>query len=167
MSKDFAIALKRVLKHEGGYVNHPSDPGGETNFGITKNTARQFGYSGSMRNIPADIVEKIYQAQYWDAMNCDNFPRLVAFQLFDAAVNHGLLNARKLLQRAVGVKDDGVIGAVSLVAIRNQSAYALVNLFNAERINFYTRISTFNTFGKGWMSRMSENLRYAAEDLQP
>lgn len=166
MSKDFKTALQRVLKHEGGYVNHPSDPGGETNFGITKNTARQFGYSGSMRNIPADIVEKIYQAQYWDAMNCDNFQFAIAFQFFDAAINHGLLNARKILQRAVGVKDDGVIGAISLRAMQYQSVHGLINLFNAERIEFYTRISTFNTFGKGWMNRMSENLRYAAEDMQ-
>jgi lysozyme family protein len=73
VAKTFQDALKRVLKHEGGYIDHPSDPGGETNFGITKAVARNYGYSGSMRNIPADIVEKIYKNQYWDAMSCDNF----------------------------------------------------------------------------------------------
>ena len=166
VAKTFQDALKRVLQHEGGYVDHPSDPGGETNFGITKAVARNYGYSGSMRNIPADVVEKIYKNQYWDAMSCDNFPFAVAFQLFDAAVNHGLPNARKILQRAVGVKDDGIIGAITLNEIRKQPQFALINLFNAERIQFYTRISTFNTFGKGWMSRVSGNLKYAADDMR-
>lgn len=118
MSKNFQKSLKRVLKHEGGYVNHPSDPGGETNFGITKSTARSYGYHGSMRTIPMTVVEKIYKSQYWDAMSCENFDFALAYQLFDAAVNHGLLNARKILQRTIKVKDDGIIGAVSLAAIR-------------------------------------------------
>ena len=118
MSKDFKTALQRVLKHEGGYVNHPSDPGGETNYGITKTTARSYGYTGSMKDIPVDVVERIYKAMYWDAMSCDNFEFAIAFHMFDAAVNHGLLNARKLTQRAVNVKDDGIIGSISLAAIR-------------------------------------------------
>ena len=165
MSKDFKAALKRVLKHEGGYVNHPSDPGGETNYGITKNTARSYGYNGSMKTIPMDVVERIYKAMYWDAMSCDNFPFAVAFQLFDAAVNHGLLNARKLTQRAVNVKDDGIIGSISLAAIRKTPQLLFVNSFMAERISFYTKISTFSTFGKGWMNRMVDNLRYSVEDF--
>ena len=165
MSKDFKAALKRVLKHEGGYVNDPRDTGGETNYGITKTTARSYGYTGSMKDIPMDVVERIYKAMYWDAMSCESFDFALAFQLFDAAVNHGLLNARKILQRAVGVKDDGVIGSVSLAAIRQQPVFALVSLFNSKRISFYTNISNFNVYGKGWMNRMSENLRYVAEDM--
>ena len=98
-------------------------------------------------------------------MSCDSFDFALAFQLFDAAVNHGLLNARKILQRAVGVKDDGVIGSVSLAAIHQQPVFALVSLFNSKRISFYTNISNFNVYGKGWMNRMSENLRYVAEDM--
>ena len=165
MSKNFQKSLKRVLKHEGGYVNHPSDPGGETNFGITKSTARSYGYHGSMRTIPMTVVEKIYKSQYWDAMSCENFDFALAYQLFDAAVNHGLLNARKILQRTIKVKDDGIIGAVSLAAIRQLDTADLVQMFNAERISFYTRISTFPTFGSGWMNRMVDNLRYAVEDF--
>ncbi|MCE6628040.1 glycoside hydrolase family 108 protein [Acinetobacter pittii] len=165
MSKTFQTALKRVLQHEGGYVNHPSDPGGETNYGITKSVARQYGYKGSMKDIPMDIVEKIYKNQYWDAMSCDSFPFSVGFQLFDAAVNHGLLNARKLLQRAVGVKDDGIVGSLTLAAVRKQPQFALISLFNSKRIEFYTKISTFNAFGKGWMARVAVNLKYAAEDM--
>ncbi len=154
-----------MLQHEGGYVNHPSDPGGETNYGITKSVARQYGYKGSMKDIPMDIVEKIYKNQYWDAMSCDSFPFSVGFQLFDAAVNHGQLNARKLLQRAVGVKDDGIVGSLTLAAVRKQPQFALISLFNSKRIEFYTNISTFNAFGKGWMARVAVNLKYAAEDM--
>jgi hypothetical protein len=166
VAKTFQDALKRVLQHEGGYVNHPSDPGGETNYGITKATAQNYGYKGSMKNIPMDMVERIYKNQFWDALSCDSFPYSFAFQYFDAGVNHGLINARKILQRALGVKDDGIVGAITLNEIRKQPQFALINLFNAERIQFYTRIKTFNTFGKGWMSRVSENLKHAADDMR-
>lgn len=165
MNKTFQTALKRVLQHEGGYVNHPSDPGGETNYGITKSVARQYGFKGSMKDIPMSIVEKIYKDQYWDAMSCDNFEFAIAFHMFDAAVNHGLINARKLIQRAVNVKDDGIIGSISLAAIRKTPQLLFVNSFMAERISFYTKISTFPTFGRGWMSRMVDNLRYSLEDF--
>lgn len=165
MNKTFQTALKRVLQHEGGYVNHPSDPGGETNYGITKSVARQYGFKGSMKDIPMSIVEKIYKDQYWDAMSCDNFEFAIAFHMFDAAVNHGLINARKLVQRAVNVKDDGIIGSISLAAIRKTPQLLFVNSFMAERISFYTKISTFPTFGRGWMNRMVDNLRYSLEDF--
>lgn len=165
VGKDFKTALKRVLEHEGGYVNHPADPGGETNFGITKNTANQYGYTGSMRLIPADVVEKIYKGQFWNTLDCGNYHYAFGFQLFDAGVNHGIANARKMLQRAVGVKDDGVIGQITLAAIQKLPTAVLISLFNAERIQFYTKLSTFPTFGKGWMKRMVQNLRYVAEDL--
>lgn len=166
---NFKIALKRVLKHEGGYVNDPKDKGGETNYGITIGTARQFGYTGSMRSIPMDVVEKIYKARFWDALGCDEladkYGFAFAFQLFDAGVNHGVGNAKRMLQRAVGVVDDGVIGKVTRQAI-DDNAERLTDLFNAERIAFYTKISSFNHFGRGWMRRMSDNLRFVAKDSQ-
>lgn len=164
---NFKTALQRVLKHEGGYVNNPHDKGGETNYGITIGTARQFGYHGSMRHIPMDVVEKIYKSRFWDKLNCDEFAEkygfAFAFQLFDAGVNHGVGNAKRILQRAVGVVDDGVIGKITLQAIDNH-APRLTDLFNAERIHFYTKISSFNHFGRGWMRRMSDNLRFVAQD---
>lgn len=164
---NFKTALQRVLKHEGGYVNNPHDKGGETNYGITIGTARQFGYQGSMRNIPMSVVEEIYKARFWDALNCDEFAEkygfAFAFQLFDAGVNHGVGNAKRMLQRAVGVVDDGMVGAITLQAIDNH-APLLTDLFNAERIQFYTKIASFSHFGRGWMRRMSDNLRFVAED---
>ncbi|MCE6415139.1 hypothetical protein KSA69_17050 [Acinetobacter baumannii] len=165
MAKTFQDALKRVLQHEGGYVDHPSDPGGETNYGITKSVARQYGFKGSMKVIPMDIVERIYKDQYWNAMSCDSFPFSIAFQLFDAAVNHGLLNARKLLQRAVGVKDDGIVGALTLAAVRKIPQLTLISLFNSKRLEFYSKISTVKVFGGGWMARVAVNLKYGVEDV--
>lgn len=166
---NFKVALKRVLKHEGGYVNDPKDKGGETNYGITIGTARQFGYTGSMRNIPMSVVENIYKARFWDALGCDEladkYGFAFAFQLFDAGVNHGVGNAKRMLQRAVGVVDDGVIGKVTRQAI-DDNAEHLTDLFNAERIHFYTKISSFNHFGRGWMRRMSDNLKFVAEDTK-
>lgn len=164
---DFKKALKRVLKHEGGYVNNPHDKGGETNYGITVGTARQYGYTGSMRTIPMSVVEDIYKAKFWDTLNlddiCKKYGFALAFQLFDAGVNHGLGNAKRLLQRALGVVDDGVIGQITLAELERQ-APLVVDLFNAERIEFYTKIASFNHFGRGWMRRMSDNLRYVAQD---
>lgn len=165
----FQVALKRVLKHEGGYVNDPKDKGGETNYGITIGTARQFGYEGAMRSIPMEVVEKIYKARFWDALDCDEYVDkygfAFTFQLFDAGVNHGVGNAKRMLQRAVGVVDDGVIGKVTRQAI-DKNAGRLTDLFNAERIAFYTKISSFNHFGRGWMRRMSDNLKFVAQDSQ-
>lgn len=165
MNDNFKKALKRILKHEGGYSNDPRDSGGETNYGITKSTARTYGYKGPMKDIPMDVVERIYKAMYWDAMSCDSFEFAIAFHMFDAAVNHGLLNARKLIQRTVKVKDDGIIGPMSLAAIRKTPQLLFVNAFMAERISFYTKIPTFSAFGKGWMNRMVDNLRYSVEDF--
>lgn len=166
---NFKVALKRVLKHEGGYVNNPHDKGGETNYGVTIGTARQFGYTGSMRNIPMTVVEEIYKARFWDALNCDEYATkygfAFAFQLFDAGVNHGACHAKRMLQRAVGVVDDGIIGKITKQAM-NDKAHSLTDLFNAERIHFYTKISSFNHFGRGWMKRMSDNLKFVAQDSQ-
>lgn len=161
---NFKLALKRVLEHEGGYVNHPSDPGGETNFGITKATAKAFGYNGSMKNIPMSVVEDIYKKQFWDKIKADNFPLVFAFQYFDAAVNHGIGNANKMLQRAVGVKDDGAVGPVTLNAVEKYSSHQLASKFLSKRVSFYTSLKTFNTFGKGWMNRVAINLQHLAQD---
>ena len=162
---NFENALKRVLVHEGGYVNDPRDAGGETNYGITVAVARAYGFQGSMRNIPMSTVQSIYREKYWDALGCGELHFALAFQLFDAGVNHGLGNARRILQRAVGVADDGIIGVLTKAAIKECGALKTIHLFHAERIAFYTKLSSFSTYGRGWMNRMVENLRYTAEDV--
>ena len=165
MQLNFDAAFDRLMGHEGGYVNHPNDPGGETMWGVTIAVARASGYTGPMRDLPRDTAKAIYRAQYWDKVQADRMPFSVAFQVFDAAVNHGTDRAAKLLQRAAGVTDDGAIGPKTLAAVAAVPAPALLMLFNAEREQFYTDLKTWPSFGKGWSRRVVTNLRYAAGDL--
>jgi len=160
----FDRAFDRLIGHEGGYVNHPDDPGGETNWGITLRTAREAGYTGPMRDLTRDQAKAIYRAAYWGRAKADQYDGAIAFQVFDAAVNHGIGQAIRFLQRAAGVADDGAVGPVTLAAVRAMSVPDVLARFNAERLDFYTRLSTWPTFGKGWARRVAGNLRYAAED---
>lgn len=164
MSDRFPVFVERVLKHEGGYVDHPSDPGGATNLGITERVARAYGYKGHMRNLPRETAIAIYRGQYWNAVKGDQLPPAFAFQVFDAAVNHGVGNAVRWMQRAAGVADDGKIGPMTLGAVMKANPADLVLAFNAIRLNFYASLSTFGTFGKGWTRRVAGNLQVAAED---
>lgn len=161
---DFNKAFDRVIGHEGGYVNHPQDPGGETNWGVTKNTARAYGYNGSMRDMTREQAKSIYKQGFWDRVQGDKLNDAVAFQLFDAAVNHGIGNAVRMMQRALGVADDGIVGNVTLSALQAINPSDFVLKFNAQRLNFYTSLSTFGTFGKGWVRRVAGNLNYGAID---
>ena len=160
----FDNVFERTIGHEGGYVNNPKDPGGETNWGVTKRTAVANGYTGSMKAMTREQAKEIYRKAFWERAKCGEFIGAVSFQVFDAAVNHGIGNALRMLQRAVGVVDDGVIGAKTLAAINKMSLDDVLILFLAERLEFYTQLSTFTTFGRGWARRVVGNFRYAAGD---
>jgi hypothetical protein len=160
----FLDIFNRLIGHEGGYVNDPRDPGGETNWGITKRTAQANDYQGSMRAMTREQAYKIYYSAFWLRYQCDKMPEAVAFQFFDAAVNHGLGNASRMLQRAVGVVDDGVIGNMTIAAIKKMAISDVIMRLNAERLEFYCKLSTFTTFGKGWVRRVAGNLKYGAID---
>ena len=160
---NFDKAFDLLISNEGGYVNNPADPGGETNWGITRTVAVDNGYSGSMRLMPKETAKQIYKKMYWDKLQCDQLPFVVAFQLFDAGVNHGNSQAVKFLQRALSVVDDGVIGAKTIAAVSKLEDLQIVMLFNAERIEFYAALKTFSTFGKGWVRRVASNLKLAAK----
>lgn len=164
MSLTFTQIFNRLIGHEGGYVNDPRDPGGETNWGITKRTAQANGYQGSMRAMTREQAYKIYYSAFWLRYQCDKMPDAVAFQFFDAAVNHGLGNASRMLQRAVNVADDGIIGNMTIAAIKKMAISDVIMRFNAERLEFYCKLSTFATFGKGWVRRVAGNLKYGAID---
>jgi len=164
MTLNFDEIFERVISHEGGYVNHPDDPGGETNWGITIATARANGYSGSMRLMKRDQAKEIYRKAYWERAKCAQYHSAIGFQMFDAAVNHGIGNAIRILQRAIGVATDGAVGKITLAAINEKSIDDVLVLFNAERLDFYSKLQTFSTFGRGWNHRVSSNLRYAAGD---
>ena len=160
----FDAIFERLMKHEGGYVNHPSDPGGETMWGVTKRVAQAHGYFGDMRKLPKSTAKAITEKSYYKAVKGDQLDRLIAWQLTDAAYNHGNRNAVKFLQRAIGASDDGIIGPRTLAAVAAMDKNDVVLLFNAERLDFYTRLRTWPTFGRGWSRRIVGNLRWAAKD---
>lgn len=156
----FDEIINRVLSHEGGDVNDPRDPGGETQWGISKRSYPSLNIRTLTR---ADAVA-IYRRDFWQRVQDDRLPRAFAFQALDAAVNHGIGNAVRWVQRAAGVADDGIVGLRTLAAVVAQDPADLVLLFNAERLEFYAKLGTFDTFGRGWTRRVAGNLRYAAQD---
>ena len=156
--------FERLMKHEGGYVNHPNDPGGETMYGVTKRVAQAHGYFGDMRKLPKSTAKAITEKSYYKAVKGDQLDRLIAWQLTDAAYNHGNRQAVKFLQRAVGVTADGLIGPRTLAAVAEMDKNDVVFLFLAERLEFFTNLRIWQTFGKGWARRIVGNLRYAAAE---
>lgn len=154
---NFDQAFDRLIGHEGGYVNDPRDPGGETNWGITAAVARAEGYNGPMRDLPRDTAKAIYKAKYWAPVRADELPDSVRFDVFDASVNHGVGQSSKWLQRAAGANPDGVIGAQTVAAAR-AAGPLIAAAFNGYRLQFYTDLNTWPTFGKGWARRVASNL---------
>lgn len=156
----FDEAFDRLISHEGGYVNDPRDPGGETKYGISKRAYPD----EDIKNLTRERAKFLYHRDYWKRAKCDEYDIAIGFQLFDAAVNHGIGNASRMVQRAVGVADDGIIGNKTLGAIRAMSANDVLLRFNAERLRFYCNLSTFDRFGKGWVRRVADNLAFASQD---
>lgn len=153
----FEQALVRVLRHEGGYSDHPSDPGGRTNYGITERVARQHGYRGDMRNIPMSVVRAIYRESYWDPAKCDALPAHIRLIHFDSAVNSGVGRASRWLQEAVGTTVDGIIGRNTLAAAKAAEA-GVQGRYAAIRLAFLASLPTFGTFGRGWTRRVASIL---------
>lgn len=155
----FERALKFVLKQEGGFVDHPSDPGGPTNFGITQRVYDEFR-KRSVRFIEPQEVESIYRRSYWTPARCDSLPTRLALVHFDSAVNCGVKQAAKFLQRAAGVRDDGVIGPVTLQSAKSQDENGLIDRYILERRKFYHSLSVTKpelaVFLKGWLKRLDE-----------
>jgi len=150
----FDEAFKAVIGHEGGYVYDPRDPGGETKFGISKRAYPE----EDIKNLTLERAKALYHRDYWDEIHADELPRHVRFSVFDAAVNSGVRAAVQWLQRAVGVKDDGVIGHKTLSAVVAMEPYKLAARFNGVRLKFMTELNTFHVFGRGWSRRVAENL---------
>ena len=155
---NFDRAFDRLIGHEGGYSNHPRDPGGETMWGVTAKVARAFGYEGPMRDLPRDTAKAIYRNQYWDAVRADDLPDTVRFHIFDAAVNSGVKQAVMWLQRACGADADGVLGPRTIAAVRATDPALLAGRYCGIRLRFMTDLSTWDAFGKGWARRMASNL---------
>lgn len=157
---NFDRALTAALKHEGGYVDHPKDPGGATNLGITIGTLRAWrGKSVTkedVRFLTRAEAASIYRKQYWDAVRGDDLPDGLDYAMFDYAVNSGAGRAIRDLQAVLDVQRDGQIGAITLDAIARRYARELVNALMDRRLAFLQGLRTWPTFGKGWGRRVRE-----------
>ena len=167
MHNNFEKALALVLEHEGGYVNHPKDPGGATNRGVTQavyDSYRKVRGRGprSVKFISEEELRAIYRFQYWDAVKADLLPTGLDYAMFDFAVNSGVSRAAKYLQAVLGVAQDGVIGARTLAAIT--SPVSIINALLDRRMGFLRNLRTFLTFGKGWTRRV-QGVRAKALDM--
>ena len=160
---NFDEAFDTLLGHEGGYSNHPSDPGGETMWGITRKVAIQEGYQGDMHVLPREFAKDVYRRRYWDAVMAERLPESLRYTVFDAAVNSGPHQAIRWLQRALDVGEDGVMGPLTLHALRDASGLKMAVLFNAERLDFLTSLPTWGSFGRGWARRIVGNLKGIAK----
>lgn len=155
---NFEKAFDILLSHEGGFVNHPKDPGGATRYGVTQRVAQKQGYQGDMRELSLSEAKRIARAAYWDEVKADFMPDALRFDLFDGAYNSGPVQAIKWLQRAAAVDDDGVIGPKTLAAVRAADPQKLAKRYNGFRLMFLTDLGTWPTFGRGWARRVAHNL---------
>lgn len=159
---NYKPSLALVLAHEGGYVNHPKDPGGATNKGVTQKVYDAYRRikglkQQSVRVINNIEVEEIYRKNYWRLVRGDNLPAGLDYAVFDFAVNSGVSRATRYLQKVVGVTDDGIIGDITLAAIysaASKNEEALIATLCANRVAFLKSLKTFSVFGKGWMRRV-------------
>ena len=159
MQQNFETALAHVLKYEGGYSDHPSDPGGATNRGITKAVLEAYrGHSVSKADVRAlsrGEAAAIYRSRYWDAAKCDRLPDGLDLAVFDCAVNQGIGRASRFLQQAAQVTADGKIGPKTLAAVAASPPEALLVEFMARRMNSYGLLQKlFKVFGLGWSRRL-------------
>lgn len=158
-AENFATALAFTLEAEGGWSDNPADPGGATMKGITFGTFLEH-YPGAtlndLRNITDTQVADIYRHGYWNAVKGDDLPAGVDLSVFDMGVNAGPGRSTRILQDAVGSKADGIIGPITMKAIKGVSPIALIHVLASEQQNYYEGLRSFDTFGEGWTKRTEE-----------
>ena len=157
----YSQCISLVLSHEGGYVNHPADPGGATMKGVTQKTYdgwrdKQGKPRQSVRLIADDEIQAIYRRDYWDAIKGDELPPGIDYAVFDFAVNSGINRASRYLQDVARVASDGKIGPATLAAVKAMDAREVINRLCDARMAFLRRLDTFPTFGRGWTARVDE-----------
>lgn len=167
MKENWDSCFAMVLKHEGGYVNNPKDPGGMTNLGVTRKNWEAYldrdVTEADMRALTPEMVKPFYKRNYWDKIRGDELPSGVDYAAYDLAVNSGTGRAAKYLQKIAGVPEDGVIGPQSLKAIQKCDAEDVVDEICNMRMDFLKNLNTFDTFGKGWTIRVNDVKAKATE----
>jgi lysozyme family protein len=165
MNTNFDKSLAELLKHEGGFVNHPQDPGGVTNLGVTQAVWEDWidraVSEENMKALTPAKVAPLYRELYWDRIKGDKLPAGVDYLVFDAAVNSGASRAAKWLQTTVGAVADGAIGEQTLKQVLLTNPLMVIDKYSSNRLAFLQRLATWPTFGKGWERRVEE-VRVAA-----
>jgi lysozyme family protein len=162
MQSNFEKCLIKLLAHEGGFVNHPQDPGGMTNLGVTKRVWEEWtGHEvdeKQMRALTPELVAPLYKRKYWDAIRADDLMDGVDYCVFDVAVNSGVGRAIKFLQQSVGANPDGGFGSITMALVKKAESNPinLIELYSARRLEFLQSLKTFEIFGKGWSRRVAE-----------
>ena len=165
MSSNFQECLDLVLKSEGGWVNNPADPGGETNLGVTKRVWEEYvGHAvKTMKNLTKDDVAPMYELKYWRPCYCEVLPRGLDFVIFSMGVNAGPGRSVKLLQQSIGCVPDGVIGPRTRELISASNSANLIAKFSETRREYYRSLKTFPIFGKGWLARVDREEQEALQ----
>jgi len=162
MRHNLERSIEEVLRHEGGWSDHPADPGGATNMGVTLRTYRKYKRNPhltpeDLKNLTLEEVHDIYKIGYWDPIKADELPSGVDFVVFDMAINAGPGRAVKLLQEVVGTRADGVVGPITLRAVDEYSPERVVTDYTNAREDYYRLLPHFSTFGRGWLRRTRES----------
>ena len=167
MKENYEKCLEMILHHEGGYVNHPKDPGGETNLGVTKRVYEEWGGTKDMRALTVEDVAPIYEKNYWGRVKGDELPNGLDLCVFDFCVNAGTGRAAKYLQSMVGAARDGAIGPNTLRQVNEyveeNGLQATIETYQSNRQRYYEKLKTIETFGRGWTRRVEETTSSAIE----
>lgn len=161
MSNRLQQAVEIIIEHEGGYVDDRLDPGGETKYGISKRAHPDL----DIKNLTVEQAATVYCYRYWHPVHGDDLPDSIALFTFDAAVQHGPSRARKMLQEALGVAVDGIIGPNTLGAVADANTHDLLVEFGALRMRYYGNLGQFDRYGLGWSRRMIDVFSKAYEWL--
>lgn len=174
MSDRFPEFINRILSHEGEFTDNPKDKGNWTGNAVGKGVLKgtKFGIAANtypnvdIKNLPRDGAIAIYRKDYWEKTRINELPSAIAYQVLDAAINHGPARAIGWLQSVVGATSDGAIGPRTLAAVAagRDDPSSLALQFLAKRLQFYTDIGGWDTFGRGWVRRTAQNMEYAAND---
>jgi lysozyme family protein len=167
MQSNFDRSLSAVLKHEGGWANHPKDPGGPTNLGITLANYRRYvkpdGTAADLKKLTKEQAAVVYRRQYWDAVRGTELPGGVDYAVFDFAVNSGPRRAIQFLQRVVGTAQDGVLGPKTMKAVQSVDPAKIVEALCSARLKWLQTLKTWPTFGRGWAARVKDVFKVATE----
>lgn len=157
---NFEQAFAKLLGYEGDYSNDPADPGGETRFGVTLKVARARGYMGPMKDLPLAFAQQVYRDQYWTPIRADELPDAVRYPVFDAAVNSGVAQAVKWLQRSVGADPDGVIGPKTIMAVGAKEPSSIAARVLGQRLDFMAGLKQqWPVYGRGWSLRIADQAK--------